>query len=67
MDLSLFLLELIEKKFLLILEGVGFSSSIASFFSSLWVSILLVIIFLLPTKCLRNPESVPVVLRLVTT
>lgn len=62
MDLSLFLLELIEKKFLLILGGVGLSSSIASFFSSL-----MVIIFLLPTKCLRNPESVPVVLRLVTT
>lgn len=39
-DLSLFLLELIEKKFSLILGAVGLSFSIASFFSSLWVSIL---------------------------
>lgn len=39
-DLSLFLLELIEQKFSLILGGVGLDSSIASIFSSLWVSIL---------------------------
>lgn len=39
-DLSVFLLELIENKSSLILGRVGLSSSTASFFSSLWVTIL---------------------------